>query len=1067
MRTSSRLFSLPFFAALALGLCLTTAPAAAQYFGRNKVQYDDFDFKKIDTEHFEIYFYPEERQAVSDVARMAERWYLRHSQTFLRQFDEKKPLIFYANDADFQQTNVIGGLIGQGTGGVTESLKERVVMPLTGSYAENDHVLGHELVHSFQYDIGLRNRESGFQLQRLPLWLVEGMAEYLSVGRNDSHTAMWLRDYALRDDLPTIEQLTRDFSYFPYRFGQAYMAYVGGKYGDAAVANLFKLSGRVGVDSAFVYALGITTDSLSAEWKEAVRETYLPQTEGRTLPSEAGNVVLGQPGEEGQLNISPSVSPDGNFVAFISRRNIFTTNLFIADTETGEVLQELRGTAANPHFDALRFINSAGSWSPDGERFAFVTFVEGDNEINIIDAESGRIEERIKVQGVSAITNPAWSPNGQQIAFSGLNGGISDLYVMNIETREVRQLTNDRYADLQPAWAPDGRTLAFTTDRGPDGTDFEALSFAETRLGLIDVASRDIQVLRPFGNARHHNPQYAPDGGSLFFVSDQDGFKDVYRYDLDAQRSYRVTNLATGVSGISASSPTMSVASQSGRMMFTVFSNGGYSVFSLGPDETQGEPVEPLESGIPTAAILPPIQSIGSGLVADYLSSPLEGLPAQTEFEADEYSAGLRLDYVAPPSGGIGVTTGGGWGTRAGVGGGVGFFFSDMLGNRNLTVVAQANGTFKDIGGQAAYLNRKHRINYGASVGHIPILTGGFAQLDFNNFAQVRQRLFITQASLLGAYPLTTTRRFELDAGVVRYGFDSQVRICNRFGGCTDNLSDSEIGQISPDLQRQLAEPDPLYFFQGGAAYVGDFSYFGFTSPVQGGRYRIGVSPRVGTFTFTQALLDYRRYFFADPVTFAVRGMHIGNYGIRGREGTRGFQDQDPNLGTANFTQEYLGAAYYPGFIRGYSFNSFDNDECSVANCQVTDARLRGTRIAMASAEVRLPFLGTEQFGLLNFPYLPTELTLFTDAGVAWTSENAPVFEFVTDTDRLNGINDNGTPNDLSDDFTEFKRYPVVSMGAAARFNVLGALIFEVFYAYPFQRPERGGHFGAVLTPGW
>jgi hypothetical protein len=77
-------------------------------------------------------------------------------------------------------------------------------MPLTGIYADTDHVLGHELVHAFQYDIAQRMGAMSQQgLGSLPLWLIEGMAEYLSVGREDPNTAMWLRDAALRGDLPT------------------------------------------------------------------------------------------------------------------------------------------------------------------------------------------------------------------------------------------------------------------------------------------------------------------------------------------------------------------------------------------------------------------------------------------------------------------------------------------------------------------------------------------------------------------------------------------------------------------------------------------------------------------------------------------------------------------------------------------------------------------------------------------------------------------------------------------------------------------------------------------------
>ena len=132
----------------------------AQYFGRNKVQYSTFDFKVIQTEHFDVYYYERERVAAMDAARMAERSYAKLSKVLNHEFRERKPIILYANDADFHQTNAISGQIGEGTGGVTEGLKQRVVMPMTGSYKETDHVLGHELVHSFQYDIGLSKEDT-------------------------------------------------------------------------------------------------------------------------------------------------------------------------------------------------------------------------------------------------------------------------------------------------------------------------------------------------------------------------------------------------------------------------------------------------------------------------------------------------------------------------------------------------------------------------------------------------------------------------------------------------------------------------------------------------------------------------------------------------------------------------------------------------------------------------------------------------------------------------------------------------------------------------------------------
>ena len=103
-----------------------TAPA--QYFGRNKVQYENFDWRVLSTPHFDVHFYPAESLAAADAGRMAERWHTRLTPALRDTFD-RRSLIFYANSPAFQQTNVVSGLIGQGTGGVTESLRGRVVMP--------------------------------------------------------------------------------------------------------------------------------------------------------------------------------------------------------------------------------------------------------------------------------------------------------------------------------------------------------------------------------------------------------------------------------------------------------------------------------------------------------------------------------------------------------------------------------------------------------------------------------------------------------------------------------------------------------------------------------------------------------------------------------------------------------------------------------------------------------------------------------------------------------------------------------------------------------------------------
>ena len=119
--------------AFAVTACLTllsAAPLSAQYFGQNKVQFKKLDFQILKTEHFDIYFYPQEREGIAIAARMAERWHARLERLFEHTLRGRQPLVLYASHPDFEQTNTIQGDLGEGTGGVTEPLRRRIVLPI-------------------------------------------------------------------------------------------------------------------------------------------------------------------------------------------------------------------------------------------------------------------------------------------------------------------------------------------------------------------------------------------------------------------------------------------------------------------------------------------------------------------------------------------------------------------------------------------------------------------------------------------------------------------------------------------------------------------------------------------------------------------------------------------------------------------------------------------------------------------------------------------------------------------------------------------------------------------------
>ena len=371
------------------------------------------------------------------------------------------------------------------------------------------------------------------------------------------------------------------------------------------------------------------------------------------------------------------------------------------------------------------------------------------------------------------------------------------------------------------------------------------------------------------------------------------------------------------------------------------------------------------------------------------------------------------------------------------VAGGVGFMFSDMLGHRDLSVFVQANGTIKDIGGGVFYSNQENRFDYGVGLSHQPSARGRVGRVG-NQFVQVINRIYRTQLGAQTSYPFSQTNRLELGVGGTRYGFSQTIRAFNRFG----QSQEIDAGTVR----------DPIYSARASLAYVGDFSRSGLTSPLQGGRYRFQVTPQFGSRNFVSVLADYRRYFYREPVTFAIRGLHRGNYGANEFSGEL----------TDNFISETLGDPYQSGFVRGYSFNSIlEEPKCQRQRvCEI--GRLYGTRMALGSAELRLPLLGPEVLSLSTFKYLPTDLVLFADAGVAWTNEDLTEPSFSSSTIET------GVSRRLGTGVTEstVAAQPVTSAGVSARVNVLGAIVMEAFYARTFQR-SKNWDFGLVLRPGW
>jgi hypothetical protein len=780
-------------------------------------------------------------------------------------------------------------------------------------------------------------------------------------------------------------------------------------------------------------------------------------------------------------------------MVYLSQGGGFAFDLWLADARTGKQLRRLVEGARSADFESLRYMHSAAAFSRDGSMLAFAAKSGGQDALYIYDVRRRKVIRKLKFD-INGISSPSWAPDGQRIAFSGLDGGLSDLFVTDLEGNLTR-LTEDRYADLLPAWSPDGRHIALTTDRGPD-TDLELLQYGDLRIALLDVETRTFTELPFQERGKNVNAVWSPDGRKLIWVNDRTTVNNLYLYDFDRRELARISDLISGSIAVSPISPVLSWSAGSGRLLFGHFENAGYNIYAV--DDPLALPRLPVEAAVFAAASAPagrdsvsspavagtdstgarnppaavaaaprPVQSFyrdsagfrpsaeepasvatGAPLsVIALLDSAALALPDTTGFSHRDYGVKFSADMVGTPQ--IGVNAGDYYGN--GLYGGSYVTLSDMLGNHNILLAGNINGSLSDASFLGGYWFLRHRANLGATFQQVPLYRfyGGSFRFPLEVKGQVRDvnanaylRDLIRAASVNVAYPFSTFSRAELNVTGVNYQSDVIYR-----GYTWDTFETFE----------KTESLGSLSFWQPEAALVFDNSYFGWTGPVSGRRYRAQVSHTFGDISFAEGLVDFREYRnIAQKLVFATRFVGLTRLGTEAQR----------------FGMFWGG----PYFVRGYDYNSFNAESracqesrfyggsASASRCPMRD-QLVGSSAALFNAEMRYPIIKTLQIGFLgNFP--PVDAVAFFDGGVAWDSEIC----MVDDATRASGCAAGETrkvkvvwDRKPGQDPLLF-REPLFSYGLGLRINVFYTIL-RLDYAFTPNREDRSGKFSISFGP--
>ena len=714
------------------GAC-PAAFAQSSDFGTNTVVVKDFDWQVSRTEHFDVYYYAGSAGWVQKAGDVLEKAYRAARTRAGHAPGGRRSFFLYANVDDMEQSNIVD--VGDGTGGVTEPYKERFLVYNDGTQRWLDDVATHEYGHIVEYAIltdGFWRSARILKTAFYPLWLMEGFSEWLTGDVDDTIEETYIRDAATSDGLLPLTQIEGFAALKPhqvtlaYKEGAAAVRFMNDQFGADKVKDVFEIfKNRFDVNAVLGELIGLDESTFDKKFREYMRDKYAHQVIRERLeePTRFGTRRTDQRGNIPEFNTSPVVAPDGRTMAYLSTEDGFPPRVAVRDLVTGRQRNEVdypSWTYENIPTGNFTEISRTLALSKDGRTLAFGFEKNHRDSLMLADLRTG-LKSVLRFGGLMTIQEPAFSPDGRKIAFSGMKDGFTDIYLYDLDSGKLENLTRDSRDDQSPCFSPDGRFLVYSSEvvdpgwRRPYQRDLFRMNLADrsvTRLTSMEGAERD--------------PTFSPDGSKLLFTADPDLIDDLYELDLANGRIVRLTRSVGG-------SFTPIYGPDGKQVFFSSFRNGSIHVFS-GP-----------RSGFLDEEVRPPDRAPAPAVAGS------EGLPPVTALsEPQPYEGSFSTDLFLPAF--FFSSEGGLFWTSYWQG-------SDYLGNHQSSMFLDYNSGFGILNYQLSYAYTRFRPQW------IVALDGVRLPGSLDTFGNVFTREFHEQ--LLGvAYPFDRFHRIELFGGV-------------------------------------------------------------------------------------------------------------------------------------------------------------------------------------------------------------------------------------------------------------------------------------------------------------
>ncbi len=437
-----------------------------QLYSQNKIHsFVSEEWKKIEEQEFIIYYPLNHDFLILKTVPKIKNTIQYYSNILKHKLTHQIVFFIYPSFQDFQSSHIIFDYLPEGVAGYTEPLFERVVIPYNGNWDDFLHTLNHEIVHSFQFDI-IKNV---YQDERIaiPLWIIEGMAEFLSIGTG-SRMDEYIRDSVYAGKLTDLIELLSSRGYENYKIGQTVMYFIYTQWGIDAINLLFRnLLIHKDLQIAFEYTFQVDYFQFNQMWIEFIYNRYKNETSFKEEYKDKITFVY-KSLEKGEnlFRFKPAFSGDGKYFAYISADKIYPAIVIQKVPSFYRTNQEKEEKKY-----ILRFLYDENfeEWQPLTTKLNFdfssrYLYIPTRSKSKLAIIKFDIIEKKIKIiykLNLSNIIEPSISRDGKLMVFSGTINGFTDIFILDLQSQNLKRITHDFTPEENPIFSENNRKIYF------------------------------------------------------------------------------------------------------------------------------------------------------------------------------------------------------------------------------------------------------------------------------------------------------------------------------------------------------------------------------------------------------------------------------------------------------------------------------------------------------------------------------------------------------------------------------------------------------------------------------